>query len=168
MRLRGARNRWSRLRSLASSRRERTPSRAQARFRSVREGMTKEALRQQRRHADAIDCDERACGDAIVTAHRTARQDGEGGLEAAIETTAAANGDGALSARRPGVQASAPYDQRASDSHDMTRLLRFEGAVDGSPPMRIYEPQSASIRFSTGASTQRNKAHRDQAAPIHR
>ena len=85
-----------------------------------------EALRQQRCHAHAMNRDERACGDAVVAPHGTARQHGEGGLEAAIGKTAAAIGHGTLSAAMTRVLALAPYDQRALDSHDFTRVLRVQ------------------------------------------
>nr|WP_161783708.1 hypothetical protein [Caballeronia glathei] len=81
-----------------------------------------EALRQQRSHANAMHGDEGACGDGVVASHGTARQDGECGQEAAIDKPAAAIGDGHVGAGLARVLTFAPSDQRASDSHDYTRL----------------------------------------------
>jgi hypothetical protein len=58
-----------------------------------------------------------------MTPHGTAGQDGENGQEAAErKLAAAANGGGSVSAKTPRWLTTIPPDQRASDSHDDTRL----------------------------------------------
>ncbi|BFG75989.1 hypothetical protein PTKU46_40220 [Paraburkholderia terrae] len=60
-----------------------------------------------------------------MTTDGTARQDREDGQKAAKRKPAvAAVGDGAVSAKTPRELTTIPPNQRASDSHDYTRLAR--------------------------------------------
>lgn len=82
-----------------------------------------EALRQQRRHFVGIDGDECACGNGVVAPNGTTRQDGVDRqmLQARTMPAATAIGRGRRAARTS-RHASIPPHQRATDSHDYTRL----------------------------------------------
>lgn len=82
-----------------------------------------EALRQQRSDVVDVDGDISARGRYVVTSDAAARQDGEDGQEPAERKRAvAAVGDGAAGAKAIRARTAVPSNQRASDSHDKTRL----------------------------------------------
>jgi hypothetical protein len=87
----------------------------------------KKALRQQRGDfvgAHGYKC---ACADGIVASHRTAGKYRDDGQKAAKRKPAvAAVGDGTVRAQTARALASFPSNQRASDSHDYTRLTALE------------------------------------------
>jgi hypothetical protein len=83
------------------------------------------ALGQQRRDFVGMHRNEGACGNGVVTTDGAARQDREDGQKAAKRKPAvAAVGDGVVSAKTPRELTTIPPHQRASDSHDYTRLAR--------------------------------------------
>ena len=83
-----------------------------------------EALRQQRRHFVGIDGDECACGNGVVAPNGTTGQDGVDRQVKQARTmpaaTAVGSGNGAAQTSHI---ASIPPHQRATDSHDYTRLV---------------------------------------------
>ena len=91
-----------------------------------RTGNRREALGQQRSDLVCANGDKRTCRDGIVTSDRTAGQDREDGQEAAKRKAAvAAVGDGAVRTKTIRLTAFPP-NQRASDSHDYTRLATLK------------------------------------------
>ena len=83
-----------------------------------------EALRQQRRHFVGVDGDECACGNSVVTPNGTTGQDGVDRQVKQARTMPAATavvGSGRRAAQTSHI-ASIPPHQRATDSHDYTRL----------------------------------------------
>ncbi|MFM0643314.1 hypothetical protein PQR14_03215 [Paraburkholderia bryophila] len=109
----------------------------------------REALRQQRRDFVRANGNEGARGDRVVTSNGTAGQDREDGQEAAERKAAvAAVGDGAVSARTTRLT-SIPSHQRASDSHDYTRLATLK-VLNGLLEIRTrrLKKQDAGMIFS--------------------
>lgn len=104
-----------------------TIARARRRNRRVkRTAKGREALRQQRSDFVGAHGDERARRRSVVTPHRTTGQDGEDGQEQARGKPAAtAVGDGRVTAKTPRMTSIPPY-QRATDSHDYTRLTTLK------------------------------------------
>lgn len=93
-----------------------------------------------------------------MTSNGTAGQDREDGQEAAKrKLAAAAVGRGAISAKTPRGLRTFPPDQRASDSHDDTRLGNIEeGDAFASP--RIETPDETGQRPGrTGAAAARRR-----------
>ena len=89
-------------------------------------GKGREALRQQRSNLVRAHGYESARRDGIVTSDGTAGQDREDGQEAAKRKAAvAAVGDGAFRTKTSRLTAFPP-NQRASDSHDYTRLATLK------------------------------------------
>lgn len=85
-------------------------------------------LRQQRSGVVGVDGDERARGGCVVTPNATARNSREDVQKTAERKLAvAAVGSGALSAEIPRRLSTIPSNQRASDSHDDTRLGDVKG-----------------------------------------
>ncbi|AFI68791.1 hypothetical protein GSH05_28135 [Burkholderia pseudomallei] len=107
------------------------------RLRSKRTASGGEALRQQRGDFVDVHGDIGACGDGVVTSHGATRQDGEYGRKQARNKRAAAavgEGDVMRDARR---MSSIPPYQRATDSHDYTRLVTLK--VLNTPVRRTHE-----------------------------
>lgn len=99
----------------------------------------REALRQQRRHVVALYCDTGARRGDVVTSNGTTGKNGGNGHETTQRKAAAAPVDaGATCMRTHRMRAAIPPNQRASDSHDDTRLAL-------SLSSSIYEQILASI-----------------------
>ncbi|ABC36177.1 hypothetical protein DR62_07735 [Burkholderia thailandensis] len=96
------------------------------RLRSRRTASEGEALRQQR--GDFVDMhgDVGACGDGVVTSHGATGQDGDDGRkQARNKRAAAAVGEGDVMRETRRMSSIPPY-QRATDSHDYTRLVTLK------------------------------------------
>lgn len=108
-----------------------------------------EALRQQRGDFIRAHSDESARGDGIAASDGTAGQGGEDGQKAAVrkagKAAAAAVGDGAFTTKTARLIAF-PSDQRASDSHDYTRLATLKG----SPVFQHIRAKNAVNSFCKG------------------
>jgi hypothetical protein len=95
--------------------------------RIIRTAAGAEALGQQRRDFVGTHGDECARGDGVATSDGTTGKDREDGQKAAIRKLAvAAVGNGVVSAKTPRGLTTIPSYQRASDSHDYTRLAMLE------------------------------------------
>ena len=107
------------------------------RKRTAREG---EALGQKRRDFVRVDGNEGACRDRVVTPNRAAGKDREDGQEQARGKPAAtAVGDGgAVTAKTPRMTTIPPH-QRATDSHNNTRLVALKKAFGSSIRGRQFE-----------------------------
>lgn len=90
----------------------------------------KEALRQQRRRVVDMHGDMRASRRDVMAANGAAGKDGEDGQKPAKRKFAgAAVGDGAVGAKTIRARTAIPSNQRASDSHDDTRLGDVQGVA---------------------------------------
>jgi hypothetical protein len=112
-----------------------TPMKARSGKQVNRTVKRREALRQQRSDFVRAHGYESARRDRIVTSDRTAGQDREDGQKAAKRQAAvAAVGDGAFRTKTSRLTAFPP-NQRASDSHDYTRLATLK-VLNASPRKR--------------------------------
>lgn len=116
--------------------------------RSKRTAAEGEALGQQRGDFVDVHGDVGACGDGVVTSHGATGQDGEYGRKQARNKRAAAavgEGDVMRDVRR---MSSIPPYQRATDSHDYTRLVTLK--VLNTPAHRTHPAFNKSGRRSGG------------------
>lgn len=142
---RAAQRGWSSAR--ATMRHAAAPIRRQG-IRSKRTASEGEALWQKRGDFVDVHGDVGACGDGVVTSYGTTGQDGEDGRkQARNKRAAAAVGEGDVMRDACRMSSIPPY-QRATDSHDYTRLVTLK--VLNTPVHRTHSAFNKSRRRSGG------------------